>query len=64
MGATGVSAHFFILGTGNLSSANMPQIEGQERFAGPIYHTGHWPHEDVDFTGQAVAVIGTGSSGI
>ena len=29
----------------------------------PTYHTGHWPHEGVDFTGQRVAVIGTGSSG-
>ena len=28
------------------------------------YHTGHWPHEGVDFTGQRVGVIGTGSSGI
>ena len=26
------------------------------------YHTGHWPHEGVDFTGQRVGVIGTGSS--
>ena len=31
---------------------------------GPTYHTGHWPHEGVDFTGQRVGVIGTGSSGI
>ena len=28
------------------------------------YHTGHWPHEGVDFTGQRVGVIGTGSSAI
>src|SRR5262252_463377 len=31
---------------------------------GTWYHTGHWPHEGVDFTGQRVAVIGTGSSAI
>jgi cyclohexanone monooxygenase len=28
------------------------------------YHTGNWPHEPVDFSGQRVGVIGTGSSGI
>ena len=33
------------------------------RFAGATYHTGRWPHEGVDFTGQRVGVIGTGSSG-
>ena len=31
---------------------------------GERYHTGHWPHEDVDFTGKRVAVIGTGSSAV
>ena len=31
---------------------------------GPIYHTGEWPHEGVDFTGLRVGVIGTGSSAI
>ena len=35
-----------------------------ERFTGKTYHTGHWPHEGVDFTGQRVGVIGTGSSAI
>jgi acetyl esterase/lipase/cation diffusion facilitator CzcD-associated flavoprotein CzcO len=29
-----------------------------------VYFTSRWPHEEVDFTGQRVAVIGTGSSGI
>ena len=32
--------------------------------AGARYHTGDWPHEGVDFTGQRVGVIGTGSSGV
>ena len=27
---------------------------GLETFAGPTYHTGRWPHEGVDFTGQRV----------
>jgi cation diffusion facilitator CzcD-associated flavoprotein CzcO len=59
-----VSAQFFILGVGCLSAAKRPEIPGLERFRGSWYHTGHWPHEGVDFTGQRVGVIGTGSSGI
>jgi len=59
-----VSARFCVLATGCLSSANMPRFPGIERFAGATYHTGRWPHEGVDFTGQRVGVIGTGSSAI
>ena len=33
------------------------------RSTGPTYHTGRWPHEGVDFTGQRVGVIGTGLVG-
>src|SRR5436309_4398570 len=59
-----VAAKFVVLATGCLSNARMPDIKGLDRFKGKVYHTGHWPHEEVDFTGQRVAVIGTGSSGI
>src|SRR5438445_62786 len=59
-----VIAKFVVLATGCLSNARMPDIKGLDRFKGKVYHTGHWPHEPVDFTGQRVAVIGTGSSGI
>ena len=59
-----VSAQFCVMATGCLSSAQVPRIEGLERFRGRWYHTGHWPHEGVDFTGQQVGVIGTGSSAI
>jgi cation diffusion facilitator CzcD-associated flavoprotein CzcO len=59
-----VSARFCIMATGCLSDAQVPDIEGRETFAGRWYHTGRWPHEGVDFTGQRVAVIGTGSSAI
>ena len=58
------SARYCIMGTGCLSSFNRPNIPGLDDFAGPIYMTGQWPHEGVDFTGQRVAVIGTGSSAI
>jgi cyclohexanone monooxygenase len=42
----------------------MPDIRGLSDFKGKVYHTGHWPHERIDFTGLRVGVIGTGSSAI
>ncbi|MFD6455585.1 flavin-containing monooxygenase, partial [Nocardia sp. NPDC060220] len=57
-------ARYLLTAVGCLSAASVPQFSGMDRFAGAIYHTGRWPHEDVDFTGKNVAVIGTGSSGI
>jgi cation diffusion facilitator CzcD-associated flavoprotein CzcO len=57
-------ARFLIMATGCLSSTNTPDFAGLDSFIGPTFHTGRWPHEPVDFTGQRVGVIGTGSSGI
>jgi cyclohexanone monooxygenase len=59
-----VTAKFVVLATGCLSNARVPDIKGLDRFKGHVYHTGHWPHERIDFTGLRVGVIGTGSSGI
>ena len=59
-----VLTRFVILAVGPLSNANIPPVEGLDAFAGTVYHTAHWPHEGVDFTGRRVGVIGTGSSGI
>jgi cation diffusion facilitator CzcD-associated flavoprotein CzcO len=59
-----MTARFVIMATGCLSAANTPAIPGADSFQGPTYHTGTWPHEGVDFTGQRVGVIGTGSSAI
>jgi cyclohexanone monooxygenase len=59
-----LTARFCIMATGCLSTARMPAIDGLDSFSGNSYHTGHWPHEGVDFSGQRVGVIGTGSSGI
>src|SRR3954462_8636622 len=61
---TSVSANYVVLATGCLSNARMPDIKGLSEFKGKVYHTGHWPHEPVDFTGLRVGVIGTGSSAI
>jgi cyclohexanone monooxygenase len=59
-----VTAKFVVLATGCLSNARLPDIKGLSDFKGKVYHTGHWPHEAVDFTGKRVGVIGTGSSAI
>ena len=57
-------AQFCIMATGCLSSTNLPEFTGLADFAGKTYHTGQWPQEGVDFSGQRVAVIGTGSSAV
>ena len=59
-----VYAQFVVMATGCLSSANLPVIKGIDSFKGARYHTGHWPHQPVDFTGQRVGIIGTGSSAV
>ena len=59
-----IKSHYVILATGCLSEARIPEIPGRGNFAGKTYHTGNWPHREVDFTGERVGVIGTGSSGI
>jgi cation diffusion facilitator CzcD-associated flavoprotein CzcO len=58
-----VEAHWVVTATGCLSVSKAPEIAGADRFTGPTYHTGNWPHEGVDVAGKRIAVIGTGSSG-
>jgi len=57
-------ARFCVMATGCLSTPNTPSISGADSFAGPVYHTGSWPHEGVDFGDVHVGIIGTGSSGV
>jgi cyclohexanone monooxygenase len=59
-----IEAPFCVMATGCLSAPNLPAFEGRDSFEGPTYLTGQWPHEEVDFSGKRVAVIGTGSSAI
>ena len=59
-----VIAQFCVMAVGCLSAANRPRFDGIDGFKGELYHTGEWPHEEVDFTGKRVAIIGTGSSAI
>ncbi len=59
-----MTAHYCVMASGNLSTPRVPNFKGIESFQGKWYHGGLWPHEGVDFTGQRVAVVGTGSSGV
>ncbi len=56
--------HFCVMATGCLSVPQLPAIEGVTDFQGPRYQASLWPHDGVDFSGQTVGIIGTGSSGI
>ncbi|MGH1503459.1 MAG: flavin-containing monooxygenase [Acidimicrobiales bacterium] len=58
------TCRYLVMATGCLSVPKAPDVPGIDEFDGPVYLTGRWPHEGVDFTGRRVAVIGTGSSGI
>ncbi len=58
------TATYVIMATGCLSVPRVPDFDGRESFVGKLYHTANWPHGGVDFTGQRVGVVGTGSSGI
>ncbi len=55
---------FCIFATGCLSVPNKPDFPGLGDFKGHILQTSTWPHEEQDFTGKKVAIIGTGSSAI
>ena len=59
-----VSAKYCILATGFLSSGSVPDFVGLADYQGNKYLTSRWPKEEVDFSGQRVAVIGTGSSAV
>jgi cyclohexanone monooxygenase len=59
-----VTTRYLVMATGCLSSSKLPEIPGLDSFKGETFHTAHWPHEGVDFTGKRVGVIGTGSSGV
>ena len=56
---------YFITAQGILSSMYKPPFPGIESFEGETYWTARWPDDrGVDFTGQRVAIIGTGATGV
>ena len=63
-GGARFAARFCVMATGCLSAPKVPDIPGIDDFQGRLCHTANWPWDEVDFSGQRVGVIGTGSSGI
>jgi cyclohexanone monooxygenase len=61
--AGSLTATVLVAAAGALSEPRMPDIEGIDSFAGPMFHTAQWNH-DYELAGKRVAVIGTGASAI
>jgi len=57
------TAKFVISAAGCISALQKPDYPGLDAFAGELYYTGAWPHEEVDFSGRRVGIVGTGASG-
>ena len=52
-----------VCGVGQLGRPVIPDIPGQDEFAGPSWHSARWNH-DAELAGRRVAVIGTGASAV
>ncbi|MGN6160319.1 MAG: SDR family NAD(P)-dependent oxidoreductase [Marmoricola sp.] len=52
-----------VCATGVLHHPRLPEIDGLETFAGPMFHSARWDH-GVDLAGKRVGVIGSGSTGV
>jgi cyclohexanone monooxygenase len=59
-----LTARFVVSGAGNVTVPKVPEFSGLESFAGPVYATHQWPHEEPELAGKRVGVVGTGASGI
>jgi 4-hydroxyacetophenone monooxygenase len=59
---TTLSARAVISAVGQLNRPHVPQIDGQQDFAGPAFHSSEWDHS-VELHGKRVAMIGAGASG-
>jgi 4-hydroxyacetophenone monooxygenase len=57
-----LTARAVISAVGQLNRPHLPQIAGQDDFAGPAFHSSEWDHS-VDLHGKRVAMIGAGASG-
>ena len=56
-------ARVLVAACGQLTEPSIPEVEGIERFAGPVFHSARW-RPDLDLSGLRVAVVGTGASAI
>lgn len=54
-------ADILISAVGLLNVPKLPAIAGLDSFAGPCFHTAHWP-ADINLRGKKVGIIGNGAS--
>ena len=57
-----LDARFVISAVGSLNLPRIPEIPGMETFAGPSFHSAHWP-DGLDLRRKRLALIGAGASG-
>ena len=58
-----VTARLLVSAAGALSEPKLPDLAGLPSFAGAVFHSARWDH-DQDLAGKRVAVIGTGASAV
>ena len=58
-----LTANAVISAVGQLNRPLIPDIDGLDSFAGPMFHSARWDH-DVDVAGKRVVVIGSGASAL
>jgi len=56
-------ADVVIAATGVLHHPNLPEFDGQDRFAGDCFHSARWDHS-VPLDGRRIGVVGTGSTAV
>ena len=56
-------ARAVVTALGMLNSANIPDVDGLDSFAGRVVHTAEWD-ADLDLTGKRVVVLGTGCTSV
>jgi len=57
------TADLLVMANGPLSEPKVPAVPGLDRFEGTTFHSAAWDH-DHSFSGERVAVVGTGASTI
>jgi cation diffusion facilitator CzcD-associated flavoprotein CzcO len=55
---------FLLTAVGLLSVPTEPRLAGMDTFHGQSFHTFNWPADGIALSGQRVAVVGTGASGV
>jgi cation diffusion facilitator CzcD-associated flavoprotein CzcO len=54
-------AKALVMALGFLTRPSFPDVEGLDRFKGPVVHGGYWD-DSVDLAGKKIVVVGTGAS--